>query len=314
MTPYIHIIKKMLTEKLTASEKIELSESEPMKKLLSAQWDEPSDWYAQDKVDSDEIWDNIISTCWPTEAIEDKPKKKKYFNMRYSIAAAIILAIVGVWIAQVMNDPYLTVSAPAGEKLAWVLPDSSTVWLNSGSKIKYPKEFVEDRTVELTGEAYFSVVKKVASPFKVLLPEAYVEVKGTEFNVQLNPTTYQITLFTGSIVFSPEKQQQNVEMRPSEQLVYDVNSHQVNIEKVAPEEFDWRTDEYRFTNKPFGELLQFINRMYKVNIVVKDHAIEKELFSGKIQKSEPLSDVLNKMCISFDLKQEKKNDQFIILY
>lgn len=315
MTTYIYLIKKMLKEKLDASEKIQLSEAEPIKRLLSEQWNERSERHRRDKVDPDEIWDKITDSCWQKGANQSKSKDKKIrFNMRYSIAAAIIIVLLGVWISKMMSDSYLTISASADKELVWVLPDSSTIWLNAGSKIKYPKNFSANRIVELTGEAYFSVVKRTNSPFKVLFQKACVEVKGTEFNVQLSPTQAQITLFTGKIVFTSEERQEKIEMKPTEQLIYDRISHNVNLSRIDPEEYDWRKDEYHFENKPLKELLQFINRTYKVNIVVKDNKIKKELFSGKIRKSETLSDVLNKICISFDLQQEKENNHLIVLY
>lgn len=315
MNTYIDLIKKMLKGGLDASEKILLSEAEPMKKILSAQWNENSEWYKQDKVNPNEIWNKITAACRKTAATGNNGEKKKIrFSLRYSIAAAVAIVLLGVWIVKMTTDSYITISAPIGQRLAWVLPDSSTIWLNGESKIKYPKKFLDNRMVELTGEAYFSVVKRTNSPFKVHLQEACVEVKGTEFNIQLNPAEVLVTLFTGKIVFSTEAELQPVEMKPAEQLVYNRISHDVNLSKIDPEEYDWRKDVYHFQNKPFGELLQFINRTYKVNIVTKDNAIEKELFSGKIRKSETLSDVLNKICISFDLQQKKEDNQRIVLY
>ena len=48
MTAYIYLIKKMLKGKLNASERIQLSETPSMKKLLSEQWNEESEQHIQD--------------------------------------------------------------------------------------------------------------------------------------------------------------------------------------------------------------------------------------------------------------------------
>ena len=327
MADYTYLIKKMLQGKLDASERIQLSEAPPMEELLLEQWDEESGQHIQDNVSSEEIWNKIAGSCWPAqedcgkekdkEKREDKGKGKFWklnLTVGYSIAAAVVVLLVGVWIAQTINDSYLTFTAPAHDKMVCQLPDSSTIWLNAGSRISYPKRFLNNRTVKLDGEAYFNVRKKADSPFKVHFQKACIEVKGTEFNVRLNPEEALITLFTGKIVFNAEGQAHPIEMKPAEQLTYDLVSHRINLSKIAPEEYDWRTDEYHFEKKPFGELLQFINRLYEVNIVVKDSRIGKELFSGKIRKSESLHDVLNKICISFDLQQKREDDKLIVLY
>lgn len=305
----------MLTKKLNTTERLQLSKTKPMERTLSDQWEEKSDMHKQDKIDSNEIWDKIAAACWQEE---NKENKRKNRNLRlwisYSAAAVAILLLLGVWMGKAMSDSYFVVSAPANGKMAWVLPDSSTIWLNANSKIKYPKNFSENRTVDLTGEAYFSVVKKVNAPFKVNFQGACVEVKGTEFNVQMHSSTAEITLFTGKIVFSSKDMKQKFEMQPSEQIVYDINTHKVSLSTIDTQEYDWRTTEYHFQNKPFGELIRFINRTYKVDIIVKDTLAEKELFTGNIRKTETLSDVLTKICISFNLQQKNEDNHHITLY
>lgn len=48
----------------------------------------------------------------------------------------------------------IEISAAYGEKKHLLLPDSSEIWLNAGTVIKYPKRFSDSqRTVHLNGEA-----------------------------------------------------------------------------------------------------------------------------------------------------------------
>ncbi|HEY4208305.1 MAG TPA: FecR domain-containing protein, partial [Puia sp.] len=53
----------------------------------------------------------------------------------------------------------LLLNNPPGSTVANVkLGDGTRVWLNAGSSIRYPAEFPsDDRTVEVTGEAYIQV-------------------------------------------------------------------------------------------------------------------------------------------------------------
>lgn len=65
------------------------------------------------------------------------------------------------------------------------MPDSSEIWLNAGTAIKYPEKFSKaQRLVYLDGEAYFSVRKDVAKPFIVETSQLSVKVLGTRFNVK----------------------------------------------------------------------------------------------------------------------------------
>lgn len=81
-----------------------------------------------------------------------------------------------------------------------LLPDSSTVYLNSQAKLKYPTHFAKERRVYLDGEAYFVVRKQNGKRFIVhTVSEAEVEVLGTEFNVKTNRQGASTTLVSGAV-------------------------------------------------------------------------------------------------------------------
>jgi len=79
---------------------------------------------------------------------------------------------------------YNTLEVPRGGEYFIQLSDSSKVWINSESKLKYPIQFAGDlRTVELSGEAYFEVITDSDRPFQVISDGQLVEVLGTKFNI-----------------------------------------------------------------------------------------------------------------------------------
>lgn len=302
------LIKKMLARGLSGQEKIELSECREMKQLLSEQWEEASCLPIGDKVEAGDIWKNIAATCWG----KTTPKRMRPVIYMYSVAATVALLIVGMWAVNLLTDSYITVSAPADTNMVCTLPDSSKVWLNVGSTIRYPRKFLKKREVELKGEAFFSVTKRPSSPFRVLFDEACVEVKGTEFNVKSGNEVHEITLFRGSIVFSAT-QIEPVEMKPFEQVVYNIAGKHAKLSRVDIVEYDWRSTDFRFRDKPLKELVEFLNRTYGVKISIRDKVFEKMRFSGSIRRNESLSDVLEKVCISSNLHKQADGDS-IILY
>lgn len=302
------LIKKMLTRGLSGQEKVELSEQREMRRLLSEQWEESANQPVSDRVARGEMWSHIAEACWG----KTSSKRVRPLIYMYAAAATVALLIVGTWIVNLMADSYITVSAPADVNMVCTLPDSSKVWLNVGSTIRYPKKFLKNREVELEGEAFFRVTKRSSSTFRVLFDEASVEVKGTEFNVKSGEETDEITLFRGSIVFSAAEIAP-LEMKPYEQVVYDVAAKQATLSRVDVVEYDWRSTDFRFRDKPLKELVEFLNRTYKVRISIRDKEFEKMRFSGSIRRNESLSDVLEKVGISSNLHRQADGDS-IILY
>lgn len=95
-----------------------------------------------------------------------------------------------------------TIQTPKGGQYQVVLPDGTKVWLNAASSLKYPEVFIgNQRTVELTGEAYFEVTKNKTKPFHVKSENQDVEVIGTHFNINgyLDDQTIKTTLLEGSV-------------------------------------------------------------------------------------------------------------------
>ena len=104
--------------------------------------------------------------------------------------AACTLAILGLFALKEKktNDNLLStiqsVNVPAGNRTNIALPDGSSVWLSSNSKLTYPVAFTgKKREVTLDGEGYFEVAKG-KKPFIVKTSKYNIEVLGTVFNVE----------------------------------------------------------------------------------------------------------------------------------
>lgn len=145
----INIIKKMLADNLTTSEREQLLDEKPMINFQSQQWKKAPKAHIQDNVVSQNILNKIMVKC----RSEKQPilKNRKYYHIRYSIAATVALFIVGFWIVNVSSS-YINISAPVDDKLAITLPDSSEVWLNAASQIRYHKSFLNNREIFLEKE------------------------------------------------------------------------------------------------------------------------------------------------------------------
>jgi ferric-dicitrate binding protein FerR (iron transport regulator) len=104
-----------------------------------------------------------------------------------------------------------------------MLPDSSIVWLNGGSRIEYPENFTEQREISLTGEAYFQVTHRESKPFKVHTAKLDVIVLGTIFNVMAydDNTDIVVTLVEGKVAlpFEGDHLQQTI-MKSNQQAVF----------------------------------------------------------------------------------------------
>jgi len=85
--------------------------------------------------------------------------------------------------------------------------------------LTFPTAFVGSvRRVELTGEAYFEVVKNKDKPFLVMAKGMQVEVLGTHFNINAydDEATVKTTLLEGSVKINTNSKS-NAVLMPGEQ-------------------------------------------------------------------------------------------------
>ena len=310
---FVQIVKKMFSKGLTPEEKIKLADEGPVCRLLLRQWDKFFGTSIENKKIEEEIWTNITDVCW-----NHKPAKKKLsgYNRGFRIlaAAACLLLVVGTWYLITSRASLETiVLGPADTRMTYVLPDSSVVWLAAGSTLSYQDDFLKERKVVLEGETSFEVKKMTGgSPFRVYFKDALVEVKGTEFNIKSDDEVAEVTLFTGKIDFQVTGQEA-IEVKPAQRITYYIDSKTIETETLDIEGYDWRKEEYNFTDKPLGELINLINKKYHTKVCFENKKNRDNLFTGTIRKDEELAKVLRKISISFGLntRQEKYT---IILY
>lgn len=178
---------------------------------------------------------------------------------------------------------YNELEIPFGKIFEVELSDGTLVYLNSGTKIKYPVKFLNTgkREVFIEGEAYFKVAKDKNHPFVVNSDQVAVEVLGTEFNFSCykEDTEIKTVLVEGSVSMTNS-------LRPEDQLVlvpgtkgaWNRVSHDTHEEIVDVDLYTgWIKGELVFRDISFLDMAKKLERSY--NVVIENN---NEPLSGKI--------------------------------
>ncbi len=172
----------------------------------------------------------------------------------------------------------LEIIAPIGSRTVVQLSDGSEVYLNYGSKIKYPQNFSGDnREVILSGEGYFNIVHNPENPFIVKTQKLNIKALGTSFNVLAYPneTFVATTLVNGKVVLEQTKidgENKTIgAMIPGQHVNYNIKTGEVscsngNIEKYIA----WKDGKLVFDNEPITGVAEKLSRMFNVDIEVAD--------------------------------------------
>lgn len=129
------------------------------------------------------------------------------------------------------------VSIKTGDNYDWSeLPDGSIIYINQNSSISYDKSF-SPRTVNLEGEAFFSVVSG-DEPFTVTCRHGQITVTGTEFDARSTPDELVVEVEQGKV--EVESQQHEVKkLKRGDRAVYTSEGRAVQLEKAEYEFRQW---------------------------------------------------------------------------
>ncbi|MCE5226111.1 MAG: DUF4974 domain-containing protein [Porphyromonadaceae bacterium] len=244
------------------------------------------------------------------------PIYKKF--LRVAAALVLLIMLLGGYLYYTSdNNNWTKISVAYGEEKHLYLPDSSEIWINSGTTIKYPKKFEGNlRAVYLDGEAYFSVKRNPKKPFVVRTERINVKVLGTKFNVKAytgdeNTVT---TLTSGKVEVNTLTNQVAI-LKPNEQLILNNKTSQKNIKRVSVEETTaWMSGQMIFTNTSLDEILQTLERKFDVAFIIdKLESLSNKNCTVKFLKNDSLEDILNilqEVINGFSYKIEK-NKVFI---
>lgn len=252
---------------------------------------------------------------WSDHEIPTEKMKMRFISQlrmrirtfRFRVAVAVLIPFIflagaftfvanraGVFSSEELAE----VIVPYGEQVQVVLQDGTTVQLNSGSQLQYPKSFgLFTRKVKLSGEAYFSVAKEKGRSFIVKLNEIDVKVTGTQFNAKSYITDSNITvsLEEGSVIILDPNNNEYL-LKVGEIADYDRKTGICTVNEAGDMSLHtaWRTKNLNFYRTPLKEILKTLERQYDVQFLVNDSSLLNYKFSfstSRVNAKEILEDL-----------------------
>lgn len=228
----------------------------------------------------------------------------KAWNVTRTAAAVLLplwLIYQYVWIPwQERSRPeeIVTITAVPGMVVRTTLPDGSQVWLNAGSSLSYPSRFAgRERTVRLTGEAYFKVTSDRKNRFDVLTPGGQMKVSayGTEFNVYAHPgdSCYEVTLARGNVDVSAVGSQGMVTLDAGQKALFRPESGMMSKQPADTyADTAWKDGKMVFRRRHLDHIAEKLSRKFGVTIRLEDDKLKDYVYTATFT-DESLEDILD---------------------
>lgn len=245
-----------------------------------------------------EVWDNIVTANnRPVVKIRPSYSKSTSKNITalYKVATFFLLFVLagGLYLYWSSSDQYITYITNYGETRTILLPDSSKIYLNANSSLKYLRNWNrrEPREVWLSGEAFFDVKRKAGEAeevhashpdrFMVHTHQLNVIVLGTQFNVNDRRGKTKVVLHSGKVKLQAGNNP-DILMEPGE--LAELNSDAGKLVKKAVDinvYNSWINKQLIFDNTPLYEVAATLEDNYGMKIEFAE-GIAQERFTGTI--------------------------------
>lgn len=227
-------------------------------------------------------------------------KPSKVVNISLARAAAVTaiavgLAVFAFHLAERGSPQFYTVTNTLGKIQLVQLPDSSRVWLNASTTLKYDKSFKDNRRLELDGEAFFDVTKDPEHAFTIKTGEMTTTVVGTSFNVSAwkDDDWKSVSVVSGKVRVSDESKELAL-LSPSKSLRYDTRSRTATVISADTTYIkSWTRGKLQFNGNPLSEITRTLNRWYGYSFRFNNSKLENCRYYLNLDNSLKIDEVIN---------------------
>ena len=306
------------------------------------EWKAESDDHLKEFEDYQYLWEHsglspFPSTIRLSQALAVTRLKAGISNsrtrwIRYAAQAAAVLllavALSGIYTVFIMEKTpvmadipvvYQEMKAAFGTQTSVNLPDSSVVFLNSGSSIRFPVTFsgLKERKVYLSGEGFFVVNSNPDNPFLVETDDLQIRATGTSFNVDAYDNNYAVTvaLVEGELEVNRKSTtgpDNTLALKPNQVANYSKAENYLSA-KQDEDLFKytaWTEGKIVFVNDPIDQVMSKLSNWYNVEIMLADRKLYSYRFTGTFI-NEPVEQVLSILNLTssmrYTIKPAEKN-------
>lgn len=260
------------------------------------------------------LWDEQPVTV---SVSRSKVKSRRFVLEFFKIAAVFAL---GFSLNNRMNIPdkdifMQTVQVPAGQNAQVTLADGSKVWLNAGSTLHFPTRFPDkERLVNLEGEGFFEVQANKEKPFIVSTTSYTIKALGTTFNVNAYKKSkdFETSLLTGKVEVADHAGKQTILLSPNNRVVLERDKLKT-LPIQDSEYFLWREGIICF-NEPLSEVLKKLELYFDVKIEVNNKRVlqNEQHCIGKFRSRDGLEHILEVLQLTSHFSYKKDDEKNLV--
>jgi transmembrane sensor len=274
-------------------------------------WDDSKELAVHSTVSEDDAWARFRQRAANPAPVVSLSQPKNFLWGRLA-AACLILLIVAPVFYLLQHRQTSALSLRSGNSIRTdTLSDGTIISLNKNSVLKAANYAAKDaRSVELQGEAFFTVAPDKDRPFTVHFNGGTIRVLGTSFNVKTSAAATEVIVESGLV--QVVKGRQAADVRPHEKVVLKEKDSLLLPQDNPDDLYNYyRTHEFVCNHTPLIRLVDKLNEAYNAQIVLASPRLEQLQLTTTFQDPS-LEEILSIVAKTFSIRIERTGDKIIL--
>ncbi|MGE0772717.1 MAG: FecR domain-containing protein [Cyclobacteriaceae bacterium] len=195
------------------------------------------------------------------------------------------------------------------------LPDSTQITLNRNSSLSFKGYGKINRSVNLSGEAFFDVKPNAHKPFMVMTGGASITVVGTSFNVRAEASspTVEVVVATGVVRLASAQNANEVQLSAGDKGIFSKADQQVQFASNTDINYNaWKTRKLIFDGSTLSDAIETINQVYGAHVTIASNVSSACEVTVTFEQ-QTLDAILNVLQSTLSLQYERSGDRIQIV-
>lgn len=198
------------------------------------------------------------------------------------------------------------------------LPDSSEIWLNANTVIRYAADFSQHRQVSLEGEALFEVTHQPGHPFVVETSDGLrTEVLGTRFDIKSYDRlpASEVAVINGRIRLSHTDSVVG-ELTRGQAVSYCRKDGKIQQSVLLhPESLSgWITGDWEFDNKGIDDLALLLSNQFGISVISRRAELDSVKVSVNFNSRQTAHEIIDLYCAFTESYSRWKDSSTVEIY
>jgi transmembrane sensor len=268
--------------------------------------------FTKNSLDVESSWETLDQkiSSQTNHLVVDKPRIK--IGLWYKIAAAVLVILSVSY--YFMESRYIVVSTARNAAITHVtLPDGTDLKLNAATVIKYHKDFINNRKLELQqGEVFIHVIKHSGPQFILALGELEAQDIGTSFNVVKNSSKVAVVVEDGAVALKHVSLNMEVLLTKGKSGTYNMDTKKLtSADNINQNYKSWIDKKFIFQDIPIGDVVQQLGQVYQTPVRIMGESLKNRKLTARLHY-QTLDSALNVISASLQCKVTREKDTYVL--